>query len=490
MTTTSLRPTGAPDIEQLPEPPLRRSMEIQGNILSGFNKDYMAFRYVRFPDGAGGRGWLSVMLNTVSVTATVEDFNEEFSLSRRAYGQDPFLVATWVGVSLTFQGLLQVAREPEKVKQDLAPFESFVKGAAGRAPDLGDDGTSAPEHWHFGSDRNGVHAVLIVAADTEEALNEKLRNIAAADSAHGVTLVHQDDGRTLTGDLRGHEHFGYKDAISQPGVKDFHREDRENPGVRDNRPGSTLVEPGEFVFGHQSESGAPPEAPMWMDNGSLQVVRRLRQDVPGWNEAVEREAGKFRPHAISPELLGACLVGRKKDGTPLAQGENPVTGVGPERNDFTYENDGQGKQTPCAAHIRRSHPRHFEPTQKHRVMRRGIPYGPAYSAGKADADRGLMFVCYGTSLERQFEFLQRAWSNNPNFLPGDPGSPNGIDKVTGTIRQGGSGSPDAHIVLADGEEGTVSMNRFVQTTGAVYAFTPSISTLRRLAANESLDGKG
>ncbi|MGW7020109.1 Dyp-type peroxidase [Streptomyces decoyicus] len=491
MTTTSMRPTAAPDIEQLPEPPLRRSTEIQGNILAAFNKDYMTFRYVRFPDdkGAGGRGWLSVMLNTVSVTEAVEDFNEEFSLSRRAYGQDPSLTATWVGVSLTFQGLLQVAREPEKVKQDLTHFGSFVKGADGMAASLGDEGTSAPANWLFGSDRTGVHAVLLVAADTEEALDEKLKNITAADSAHGVVLVHQDDGRTLTGDLRGHEHFGYKDGISQPGVKDFHREDRDNPGFRENRAGAVMVEPGEFVFGHKSESGNPPEGPKWLDNGSLQVVRRLRQDVSAWNDAVVREAGKFRPSGISPELLGACLVGRMKDGTPLAQGENPVTGVGPGRNDFTYENDGQGKLTPCAAHIRRTTPRRFEPTQRHRIMRRGIPYGPAYTGGNDDTDRGLMFVCYGTSLERQYEFVQRIWSNNPNFVPGTSGAPNGIDKVTGTIKQGDPGSPDARIALADGHEGTVSMDRFVRTTGAVYAFTPSITTLRRLAANQSLHEK-
>ena len=84
------------------------------------------------------------MLNTVSVTEAVEDFNEEFSLSRRAYGQDPSLTATWVGVSLTFQGLLQVAREPEKVKQDLTHFGSFVKGADGMAASLGDEGRAAP----------------------------------------------------------------------------------------------------------------------------------------------------------------------------------------------------------------------------------------------------------------------------------------------------------------------------------------------------------
>ncbi|MFI0221777.1 Dyp-type peroxidase [Streptomyces lydicus] len=492
MTTISARPMAAPDIEQLPEPPLRRSREIQGNILAAFNKDYMAFRYLRFPDdqGAGGRGWLSVMLNTVAVTATVEDFNEEFSLSRRAYGEDPSLTATWVGVSLTYEGLLRVAREPDRVKQDLAAFTSFTQGAAARAADLGDHGPDAPENWLFGSDGTGAHAVLIVASDTEEALNEKLRNLSAADSAHGVTVVHQDDGRTLTGELRGHEHFGYKDGISQPGVKDFHRADRDDPGAREHRPGSVLVEPGEFVFGHKSESGSAPEAPAWMDNGSLQVVRRLRQDVAGWNKAVVREAATFRPEGISPDLLGACLVGRKKDGTPLAQGENPLTGVGPDGNDFTYENDGSGKQTPCAAHIRRSHPRHFTPTQQHRLMRRGIPYGPAYTAGDDQTDRGLMFVCYGTSLERQFEFVQRAWCNNPDFVPGDAGAPNGIDKVIGTLREGGSGSPDAHIVLADGHDSTVTMDRFVRTTGAVYAFTPSTTTLRRLAANESLHEEG
>ncbi|WP_211274314.1 Dyp-type peroxidase [Streptomyces chattanoogensis] len=490
MTTISVRPTAAPEIEQLPEPPLRRSREIQGNILAAFNKDYMAFRYVRFPDGAGGRGWLSVMLNTVSVTAAVEDFNEEFSLSRRAYGQDPSITATWVGVSLTYEGLLQVANRPADVTADLESFTAFTQGPARRAADLGDDGTSAPQYWLFGADNSGVHAVLIVAADTATALNEKLENIAAADAAHGVTLVHQDDGRTLSGDLRGHEHFGYKDGISQPGVKDFHREDRDHPGHRENRQGTVLVEPGEFVFGHKSESGQPPAAPAWMNNGSLQVVRRLRQDVSGWNQAVVREAEKFTPRTISPDLLGACLVGRWKSGKPLAKPQNPVTGTGSDDNDFTYENDPQGEYTPCAAHIRRTHPRHFERSQRRRIMRRGIPYGPEYTIADDESDRGLMFVCYGTSLEQQFEFVQKIWSNNPDFVPGNDTAPNGIDKVTGTVTGEYPGTPDAHIVLADGSEGTVKMQRFVQTTGAVYAFTPSVSTLRKLAANQPLNTKG
>ncbi|WP_198535161.1 Dyp-type peroxidase [Streptomyces natalensis] len=492
MTTISARPTAVPDIEQMPVPPLRRSREIQGNILAAFNKDYMAFRYVRFPDdkGVGGRGWLSVMLNTISVTATVEDFNEEFSLSRRAYGQDPALTATWVGVSLTYDGLLQVARDPKKITEDLKQQSpAFVEGAAARAAGLGDVDESAPGNWKFGAGDKAVHALLIVASDTETALKEKLANIEAADAAHGVTLVHQDDGRTLTGELRGHEHFGYKDGISQPGVKDFHRPDREHPEFRENRPGARLVEAGEFVFGYPDESGEKIARPEWLRNGSLQVVRRLRQDVKGWDAAVKREAKKFTGNGsgIDPVRLGACLVGRKKDGTPLDPGDNPLTGVGSSANDFTYKNDPEGKHTPCAAHIRRTHPRSFEKTQKHRIMRRGIPYGPAYTEQMPDTDRGLMFVCYGTSLERQFEFVQRDWSNSPKFVPGKAGAPNGIDKLTGITKEG---DPDAHMVLAGGEKGTVSMDRFVHTTGAVYAFTPSVTTLRRLAAHSSLHGKG
>ncbi len=41
-------------------------------------------------------------MTTTSMRPTAApDIAEEFSLSRRAYGQDPSLTATWVGVSLT-----------------------------------------------------------------------------------------------------------------------------------------------------------------------------------------------------------------------------------------------------------------------------------------------------------------------------------------------------------------------------------------------------
>jgi deferrochelatase/peroxidase EfeB len=47
------------------------------------------------------------------------------------------------------------------------------------------------------------------------------------------------------------------------------------------------------------------------------------------------------------------------------------------------------------------------------ILRRGIAYGEPYlgvAHPDPDADRGLMFLCYGATIEDQFEFLTRRWS--------------------------------------------------------------------------------
>jgi hypothetical protein len=48
------------------------------------------------------------------------------------------------------------------------------------------------------------------------------------------------------------------------------------------------------------------------------------------------------------------------------------------------------------------------------MLRRGIPFGPLYEAGKNEqSERGLLFLAYMTSIERQFARLNRIWINNP-----------------------------------------------------------------------------
>ncbi|MBL1087708.1 Dyp-type peroxidase [Streptomyces actinomycinicus] len=481
MVTSPARPTLMAEAERLPTPPLRTSTEIQGNVLAAFHKDYMTFRYLRFPDATRARGWLSVMLNTVSVTAEVEDFNEAFSLSRRAYGRDPDKGATWVGLSLTYQGLMEASVQPEQVEKDLYAFEALRAGADGRATIVGDD----PAQWVFGSGENTVHAVVVVAADTKEDLDNKLQKIAAADNAHGMILVGQDNGETLPGELRGHEHFGFKDGVSQPGISQFHREDPRKPGYRENRLGAELIAPGEFVFGYPCEEGSNNRTgPAWMKDGSFQVVRRLHQDVASWRAAIAEAAKNFTP-ALDFDGLAARVVGRNPDGTPLARPSDPVAGIGSDLNGFDYRNDPRGQDTPCASHTRKTNPRHAAPTihtRSHRMLRRGIPYGPPLAPGQPDdgQERGLLFVCYGTSLEEQFEHVQARWANAADFTPGEPGAPTGRDNVCGP---GG----EAQFELGEnGPQGTLDMRGFLKTMGMVYAFTPSMSTLRLLAEGAPL----
>jgi deferrochelatase/peroxidase EfeB len=72
---------------------------------------------------------------------------------------------------------------------------------------------------------NSVHAVVIVAADDENDLKDRETCLTLIDKQTGTNLVHRVAGKALPGDLRGHEHFGFKDGVSQPGVFSFHKHD-------------------------------------------------------------------------------------------------------------------------------------------------------------------------------------------------------------------------------------------------------------------------
>ena len=126
-------------------------------------------------------------------------------------------------------------------------------------------------------------------------------------------------------------------------------------------------------------------------------------------------------------------MGRWPDGTPLSvspDGPDPAISGDPARiNDFRFADDPDGLRCPVGAHIRRANPRDGAGvggamTTRHRIMRRGLPYGPRLDpdAGDDGVDRGLVFVCFAADIERQFEFLQRRWLNDGDVLglAGDP----------------------------------------------------------------------
>ncbi|RKT03785.1 Dyp-type peroxidase family [Streptomyces sp. 3211.6] len=486
--------------------PLRSDRSTQGDILAGSRKDQACLLLLRFRDPVLARRWLRRLLPEISTTEEMARFNAAFSAARvKAGGTDPAsLSAQWTGLSLTHAGLRFLAgRDPFPALPPGSTAEAFAQGPAQRAEALGDTGDSSPDSWVFGGEgpHRAVHAILNLAADDPRKLAEAVdRHQQALGAAQGVLVFRQDAG-TLPGALRGHEHFGFTDGISQPGVRGFHAPDPATGTTVLGKPGARLVPAGEFIVGQEKAGKRPAGLPAWATGGSFQVVRRLAQDVPGWWAQVRERLADLKRAGAAPAdatdtWLAARLVGRWPGGTPVARcplAEQPCpAGTGPTA--VSYRDDPQGWHTPLFAHIRKGNPRDgivplpgrppLDPavTDTHRIIRRGIPYGPAYDPqqepgrGTNGASRGLVFIGYQADLVQQFEFVARQWVNATDF-------PAGRNPRTGADPVLGPGSP----VAFESESGTgsrattLSFGRFVHTEGALYAFTPSIPTLRALA---------
>jgi hypothetical protein len=100
--------------------------------------------------------------------------------------------------------------------------------------------------------------------------------------------------------------------------------------------------------------------------------------------------------------------------------------------------------------------------------------------------RGLMFVCYQTSIGRQFEFIQRH-ANGPDFvdgkrrpLSGVPVTP-GFDPIIGQAAGDGIREMDEAFPNYPGGNRRTTLEmpgQFVKLTAAAYFFMPSLSALR------------
>ena len=418
-------PPTPPVVPTPPDPAdlrLRTNDQIQGNILAGFRKDHEVLLFLAFVDQGGARTWLRNLSPKIATTVQVATFNEQFSAARRRGGGDPEIFkAVWVNLGLTNHGVR--ALDPLR-GGELDSFEDFVQGAANRAESLGDVDESSPAHWILGSSNPPIiDALLIIAADDPIDLATEVAHQRADLATNAITVVFEQVGNTLPRHRRGHEHFGFKDGVSQPGVIGFDRATED--GTNDaNHPGSEMVAPGQFVLGQPLADGSLPIAPEWMANGSFLVFRRLAQDVPSFWANIEAAASGITGEAPSADKLGAKVVGRWRSGTPLAQApdrDNRSARRAIEDNNFTYDDDPDGIKTPRFAHIRKVYPRddRFDDNE-HRIIRRGIPFGrpfdPAGGRGHGvDSDRGLLFLAYMASIENQFEFIQRVWANSGTF---------------------------------------------------------------------------
>jgi Dyp-type peroxidase family len=470
-----------------PDLSLRESDDIQGNILAGFRKDHQTFLFLELSDEARGRAWVADLVPRgrparIASTREVAAFNHEFSEARPdRSGDDPRLKAVWVNLAVTASGLGKLA---PRLRPEWEQFRAFTEGPVARAALLRDRGPSEPGRWVVGRRDQPIDALVTVAADDRKDLRREVATMRTLASRHGVSVVFEQDGATLPR-ARGHEHFGFKDGISQPGVVGF--DEADDDGFKKGHPGDEMIAAGEFVLGYVRAGGrAPWRHPAWMRNGSFHVFRRLRQDVRGWWARVEETVRELPDRgSMTEDLLAAKLVGRWRSGAPLAHAperDNRSARSRSSDNDFDFDDDADGQTTPRFAHIRKMHPRNQAfGDHRRRVLRRGIPFGPPFDPAAdrgAGADRGLLFIAFMASIEEQFEHLQSAWANAPDF----PGVVVGDRKRDGPDPVIGDDEAPLRLARDRRPDTEIEFRRFVETTGAVYAFAPSIPTLRDLGS--------
>jgi deferrochelatase/peroxidase EfeB len=462
----------------------RDHRDIQGLVLFGTTCPHLRYHFLQIGDPVQGRRFVHTFL----------DAGDPLHINTAGLRDERTRSTSLVYVAFTWPGLRALGL-PEV---SLSSFpEEFRQGPRPRAEALGDVDASAPERWLF--DPDAVHmAVLIYARDeqTLERLSTGLRDRAARFGCPVVTTL---DARALPDDvhqsgqlLRRPVHFGYSSGISEPEML---------PALNRRSGTPPAVPPGMFVLGHASASdeeqgfavaNQPLPIPATLShNGTFGAFRMLRQDVDAYEDFLDR-------HAVDPaarELLAAKMCGRWRNGVPLALSPttphpNPPLAPG-QYNEFDYRptaatpnaaSDDEGRSCPAGAHIRRSNPRSAEILggmgHRIRLIRRGMPYGPAYNPSRKrdGVERGLMGLFLCASLADQFEFVLRRWINDGLFARGL--APDERDPIVGA--QGSAGTFSYRE--GNGTQTTISgLARFVTTRAAAYLFFPSVTGLRYLS---------
>ncbi|KAJ7112816.1 fungal peroxidase [Mycena crocata] len=338
---------------------------------------------------------------------------------------------------------------------------------------LGDPGT---KNWVPQFLEKKIHGVILMASDTVDNINSELKTIKSC-FGDSIAEIYTLEGAARPGAEEGHEHFGFMDGISNPTIS----------GLPPPNPGQAVVPAGEILLGEKNDTVQRPD---WAKDGSFLVFRQLKQLVPEFNKFLADNpisAPGMTPKQGS-ELLGARMVGRWKSGAPIflsPNADDPALGNDSMRNnDFNYTDPGgpvpPTNQTKCpfTAHIRKTRPRAdlpSEDTGRH-IVRGGIPYGPEVSDDEASynqtkTERGLAFVAYQSNIARGFEFLQKSWAGNPDFVH----KGEGFDPIIGANQ--GNPRPVTGLDPKNLNATTTLVTDFIVSRGGEYFFSPSLSAI-------------
>jgi deferrochelatase/peroxidase EfeB len=414
------------------------------------------YEFLSFRKAMAGHAWLTGLIDKVGTAKSV--------------GSN-VVDSRWVTIGFTWTGLRALHLD----EASLASFpEEFRQGIAARADILGLTGANHPNHWVGGLANPSLHAIAILfardVAERERCRQEHERYLGKCD---GVELLSALDLEAIPPFDYAHEHFGYRDRLSQPVIA--------GTGTEPTPGSGPPIQPGEFFLGYPDEKGPAvnmPQPEIVSRNGSYVAYLRMEEHVGAFRDFL-REHGQTNE---GQELIAAKLMGRWRSGAPLVltpKKDDPELGADPQRNnDFNYgAMDPHGYGCPLGSHIRRMNPRDTALNMNRRKMiRRGGTYGPFLPEGTPEdgIERGIAAFVGCASLVRQFEFAMNVWANDPNFHE----LGNERDPIVGTQ----DGTFDMTIPNRPIRRKINGLPAFTTIRGGAYFFLPGIKALRYLAS--------
>jgi Dyp-type peroxidase family len=415
------------------------------------------YGFVTFTDSVQGRAWLSGLIDKIG---TGDKIAAAGPTDQR-----------WATIAFTWNGLRALGVD----EASLATFpDEFREGMVARAGINGDTGDNAPEHWVGGLASPDLHGIVILfakdVAERERAVREHQQY---ASKFPGVQALSTLDLEATPPFEYAHDHFGYRDRLSQPVIE----------GTGDvPTPGSgAALKAGEFILGYPDEDGPPvqqPQPEILSKNGSYIAYRRMQEHVGAFRDFLKQ-------HGETPEeqeLIAAKLMGRWRSGAPLVlapEKDDPALGADPQRNnDFNYKQmDPHGYAVPLGSHARRMNPRDTAHNMnRRRMIRRGGTYGPPLPEGAPEdgVERGIAAFVGCASLVRQFEFAQNVWANDKNFHE----LGNERDPIIGNQ----DGTLEYKIPKRPIRKTIKGLPAFTTVRGGAYFFLPGLKALKYLAA--------
>src|SRR5256885_13800683 len=192
------------------------------------------YEFLSFRNATGGQTWLSAIREKVQSAAEVRASVEQ---EKR-----------WVTVAFTWNGLRALGVD----EASLATFpEEFKQGMVARAQMLGDTGTNHPDNWVGGLARPDLHAIVILfARDSAERERCQAEHEKLVSRCAGVKSLSALDLEAIPPFDHAHDHFGYRDRLSQPVIAGSGEEPTPGSGAP--------LKAGEFVLGYPDEAGPGP----------------------------------------------------------------------------------------------------------------------------------------------------------------------------------------------------------------------------------------